>query len=207
MRADARDETRARRDAAATEGARAGASDPARSSSRDEARTSSATRLLGDLRLLLAALWLGGAVFFSFVVAPTAFAVLPTHELAGAVVTRTIAVVNVGGFVVALLLMATGLFVKDDSAAGLRARLAEIVSLAVVAAACAVGHWIVAARMVALRASMGAPIDRVPVDDPSRVAFNSLHGYSVALMGAAMLAGVVALLLIGRRNRSVVTSS
>ena len=173
---------------------------------RDRRASSLASRALADARLLLIALWLGGAVFFSFVVAPTAFAVLPTHELAGAVVTRTIAVVNVGGFVVALLLIASDLFVGDGVERRRRARLAELVSLAVVAAACAAGQWIVAARMVALRAAMGRPIDRVPTDDPSRVAFNSLHGYSVALMGAAMLAGLVALLLIGRRNRLVTTA-
>jgi hypothetical protein len=169
----------------------------------DAAAHRRASRLIGDARLLLIALWLGGAVFFSFVVAPTAFAVLPTHELAGAVVTRTIAVVNVGGFVVALLLIASGLFVSDEAVSSRRARLVEFVSLAVIAVACGIGHWIVAARMVALRASMGLPIDRVPLDDPARVAFNSLHGYSVALMGAGVLAGLVALLLIGRRNRLV----
>ena len=159
-----------------------------------------ALRVLADVRLLLIALWLGGAVFFSFVVAPSAFAVLPTRELAGAVVTRTISVVNVGGFVVALLLVASGVLVKDDSPRRGRARLAEMVSHAVVATACAVGQWVVAARMVALRASMGRPIDRVPLDDPARAAFDGLHNYSVALMCAAMIAGVVALLAVARRR-------
>jgi hypothetical protein len=155
--------------------------------------------LLDGARLLLIALWLGGAVFFSFVVAPTVFAVLPARELAGAVVTRTIAVVNVGGFVIGLLLLATA-FLANDGRARL-ARLAEVVSLAVIASACGVGHWIVAARMLALRAAMGRPIDAVAADDPLRAAFNSLHGYSVATMGVALVAGIVALLLIGRRNR------
>jgi hypothetical protein len=54
---------------------------------------------------------------------------------------------------------------------------------------------------------MGRPSDHVPADDPLRIAFNSLHGYSVGLMSVAMLAGVVALLLIGRRNRLVRVSS
>ncbi|MFL6230022.1 MAG: DUF4149 domain-containing protein [Pyrinomonadaceae bacterium] len=156
--------------------------------------------VLGDVRLLLIALWLGGAVFFSFVVAPTAFAVLPTHELAGRVVTHTIAVVNVGGCIVGLALLASAFFDRRDVARS-RARLVEVLSLAIVAAACGIGHWVVAARMVALRAAMGRPIDAVAADDPTRAAFNSLHGYSVGLMGVAMLAGVVALLLIGRRRR------
>jgi hypothetical protein len=165
---------------------------------RDE--TSVARRVLDGARLLLVALWLGGAVFFSFVVAPSAFAVLPARELAGALVTRTIAVVNIGGFVVSLLLLATAFGGMRDGAAR-RARLWEIISLAVVAVACGVGHWIVAARMLALRAAMGRPIDAVALDDPARIAFNSLHGYSVGAMGVAMLAGVVALFAIASRNK------
>ncbi|MDT7543218.1 MAG: hypothetical protein QOE33_3122 [Acidobacteriota bacterium] len=158
-----------------------------------------ASRALEGLRLLLVALWLGGAVFFSFVVAPTAFAVLPTHELAGALVTRTIAFVNGGGFIISLLLLATAFFGKRDEARR-AVRLVEVASLAIIAVACGVGHWIVAARMVALRASMGRPIDQIAIDDPMRVVFNSLHGYSVALMCAGVIAGIVALLAIARRR-------
>ena len=62
---------------------------------------------LGDARLLSLGMWLGAAVLFSFAVAPGAFAVLPARELAGAIVTRIIGVVNVSGFIIALLLLAT----------------------------------------------------------------------------------------------------
>jgi hypothetical protein len=149
-------------------------------------------------RLLLVALWLGGAVFFSFVVAPSAFAALPQRELAGAIVTRTIAVVNVGGFIIGLVALALGFFVNDG--ARRRARLVETVALALVAISCGVSQWIVSARMIALRAAMGRPIDAVAADDPLRAAFNSLHGYSVGLMTVAMLAGVVALFAVARRG-------
>ena len=154
---------------------------------------------IAGARLLLVALWLGGAVFFSFVVAPSAFAVLPQRELAGAVVTRTIAVVNVGGLIVSLVVLALGLF-AGDAARRRRARLVEMVSLALVAISCGVGHWVVSARMLALRAAMGRPVDAVAADDPLRAAFNSLHGYSVGLMTVAMLAGVVALFAVVRRG-------
>jgi hypothetical protein len=183
-----RDETHATRD-----------DDLARDATIDAAREPLGLRVLADARLLLVALWLGGAVFFSFVVAPSAFAVLPTHELAGALVTRTIAFVNVGGFFISLLLLATA-FVGRVGVARRRARLVEIASLAVVAIACGVGQWIVSARMVALRAAMGQTIDRVALDDPARIAFNDLHGYSVALMCAGVIAGVIALLAIARRR-------
>lgn len=200
MSADVRDErgtSETTHTSAATNVRATSANERARAASQQ----SLASRVLNDVRLLLIALWLGGAVFFSFVVAPSAFAVLPTHELAGAVVTRTIAVVNVGGFVVGLLLLATALLGRE-AARRRAARLVEVISLAVLAVACGVGHWVVAARMIALRAAWGRPIDRVPPDDPARVAFDSLHNYSVGLMCAAIVAGIVAMLLVARRGRN-----
>src|SRR5919202_5773658 len=120
MSAGVTDDTRSVRDDAADDPARRStrgdADDLARGATHDEARSALGLRVLAGARLLLAALWLGGAVFFSFVVAPAVFQVLPTRELAGAVVTRTIAVVNVGGFAVGLLLLAS-VFVAGGGAA------------------------------------------------------------------------------------------
>jgi hypothetical protein len=179
------------------------------SSARAEAATtdaaatpSRAAHALGDARLLLLGLWLGAAMFFSFAVAPGAFAVLPARELAGAIVTRTISVVNVAGFLVGLLLLATA-FVWRGASAARRAWTLEVVALALLALATGIGQWVIAARMQALRLSMGRPIDELAQNDPLRLAFNDLHGYSVAAMTTAMLAGLVAFILIARRNRNV----
>ncbi|HEX7175929.1 MAG TPA: DUF4149 domain-containing protein [Pyrinomonadaceae bacterium] len=154
---------------------------------------------VADARLLLIALWLGAAVFFSFAVAPSAFAVLPARELAGAVVSRTLAIVNTGGAVIGLLLLLS--LPLDRGARSRRAVAGEAASLLILTALCAAGQWVVAARMQALRAQMGRPIDELAATDPLRVAFNSLHVYSVWALVAAMLAGAAALLLIARRTR------
>jgi hypothetical protein len=45
---------------------------------------------------------------------------------------------------------------------------------------------------------MALPIDQIAVDDPRRVAFNSLHGYSVNAFGLAMIAALLAVVLIAR---------
>jgi hypothetical protein len=156
---------------------------------------------LGDARLLLLGVWLGAAMFFSFAVAPSAFIVLPARELAGAIVTRTIGIVNVGGVVIGLLLLATAF--AGRGAAKRRAWVLEVCALALLTAATGAGHWIIGARMQSLRLSMGRPIDELAESDPLRHAFNALHGYSVAAMTAAMLAGLVAFILIARRNRNV----
>jgi hypothetical protein len=163
--------------------------------------------VLRDVRLLLIALWLGGAVFFSAAVAPSAFGVLRergiayANEAAGSIVTRTLSTLNTGGFLIALFLLATAFLYRR----GVRRRafLTEVVSLLVVAIATGVGQWVIAARMSALRTAMGRPIDDVAAADPLRVAFGSLHGYSVMALGVAIIAAAVALLLIARRAKQV----
>lgn len=171
------------------------------------ARLSSLARALADVRLLLIALWLGAAVFFSAAVAPSVFAVLrgallpQANHLAGSIVTRTLGLINTGGFIISLLLLATAFLFRET--ARRRAFLTEIIALAVVAITTALGQWYIAARMVVLRQAMGRPIDEVPAGDSLRAAFDSLHGLSVTALGIGMLAALVALLLIAHRGRAV----
>lgn len=163
-------------------------------------------RVLTDGRLLLISLWLGAAVFFSAVVAPSVFAVLrgahlpQANHLAGSIVTRTLGIINTGGFIISLLLLATAFLFRETLRR--RAFAAEITALASVAVMTGVGQWYIAARMLALRGAMGKPIDEVALDDPLRAAFDSLHGLSVTALGLAMVAGIVALLMIARRGRA-----
>ncbi|HEX2271211.1 MAG TPA: DUF4149 domain-containing protein [Pyrinomonadaceae bacterium] len=151
------------------------------------------------------AAWLGVALFFGAVVAPAAFGVLRSFglpnasEIAGSIVTRSLGVVNVAGFMIALLLVVTA-FVRRGSQAQW-SFVVECVCLVLIALATSVGHWVIAARMRALRAAMELPIDQIAVDDSRRIAFNALHGYSVNALGIAMIAGLVALVLIGRNMR------
>ena len=155
-----------------------------------------ASAVVRDVRLLLMALWLGAAVYFSFAVAPSAFAVLPARELAGSLVTRTLAIVNVGGFLVSLLLLLSLKIGRGRTSR--RAFVAEALALASIAVMTAVGQWVIAARLLALRAQMGRPIDDVAIDHPLRVEFNGLHRYSVLALGVGMVAGIVALLVARR---------
>lgn len=157
-----------------------------------------AQRAIHSLRLLLVAAWLGGAVFFAAAVAPSAFAVLPSRELAGALVARTLTILNVGGAVVGLLLLVTAFVGRQF--VRLRAGLLEVLTALALAGASAYGHFVVAARMAALRAQMGRPIEEVAADDPLRVAFNALHGRSVTAMSVAIVVAAVLLLLVARRT-------
>ncbi len=169
-----------------------------RDAAQEQSLNSLPLKLVRDLRLLLISLWLGAAVFFSFAVAPTLFSILPKRELAGAVVTRSLAIINTGGLIISLLLLASAFLFKNIVSR--RAFYAELVSLALIALTTFVGQWIISAKLLQLRAAMGRPIDEVAQTDPLRIAFNSLHGYSVFALGIGMIAAVTALLLIARRK-------
>lgn len=158
--------------------------------------------IVGYLRLLLLGLWLGAAIFFGAAVAPTVFGVLRgaqlsnANELAGMMVTRLLATINRGGFEIGLFLLVTGYFMSKRESR--LARFAEMISLSIMAIMTGVSHFVVSARMLALRTAMQAPIDQIASSDPRRAAFDALHGYSVAAMGVAIVAGLVAFLVMSR---------
>lgn len=160
------------------------------------------TSIVRQLRLLLLGLWLGAAVFFGAAVAPALFGVLRgagltnANELAGSIVTRLLGIINRGGLEIALFLFVTAFFVNRYRSR--LARLAEVISIAIMAMMTGVSQFVISARMLELRQAMGAPIDQVSAIDPRRVAFDSLHRYSVMVMSVAMIAGLVAFVLASR---------
>lgn len=155
-------------------------------------------KFLSDIRLLLLGLWLGAACFFSFAVAPSAFGVLPSRELAGSMVSRTLMIVNLSGLAIGLILLVTSFFKQ----AGVKPFLlwTERFLLAVLTAACAVGQFVIALWLAFVRAQIGRPIDEVPLEDPLRIQFNSLHQYSVWVLMAAMIAALLAFFIIARKT-------
>ena len=157
-------------------------------------------KLLSDFRILLLGLWLGAACFFSFAVAPGAFAVLPLRELAGSIVNRTLAIINYSGLIIGLILLATSVVSRENVN---RLRLwIEQGLLLLLTAACAFGQFVIAAGLSSLRGQIGRPIDEIAVDDPLRLAFNDLHGNSVSVLITAMIAAVIAFFLVAGRARN-----
>lgn len=140
---------------------------------------------------LLLAIWIGAALLFTLVVAPAAFAVLPTRTLAGALVGRVLPVIFYAGVVIGSLIVLLDIAGRTGSwgrsAAG-----------AVSALACAVAQLVVGTRIDRLRAAISGPLDALAGDDPRRVAFGRLHAISVGWLGLAMVAAVVALTLAVR---------
>lgn len=160
--------------------------------------------MLNNIRLLLLASWLGAAIFFSAIVAPNAFRVLRTFglpnqsEIAGAIVSRTLASINISGFIIGIVLLATAYALRR--AFSQRIFILQIVLLAIVTVATAVGEWVITARMRGLRAAFRIPIDQMPLEDAGRIAFAALHGYSVVALSVAMIAALSAFFVISRRS-------
>jgi mannose/fructose/N-acetylgalactosamine-specific phosphotransferase system component IID len=157
-------------------------------------------RFLTDLRGLLIALWLGAACFFSFAVAPSAFGVLPSRELAGSMVGRSLLILNISGIIIGAILIFTS-FVGSKDANKVRLW-SERILLAILTVACAVGQFVIGTWISIVRSQIGRPIDEVAVDDPLRIQFNNLHEYSVWILVAAMVSALIAFFLIGRKTNA-----
>ena len=108
-------------------------------------------------------------------------------------------VVNVSGFVVGVILLVSAFLLRE----GVKkiSFIIEIVSLLLLAVTLFIGHWVIAAQMRAYRLQMGRPIDELAQTDALRVAFNSLHEYSVIVLSIGMISAVIAFLLIARRRQ------
>jgi hypothetical protein len=132
---------------------------------------------------LAIALWLGAALFLAAVVAPAAFAVLPSRTLAGQFIGRILSALFVAGLLTGLASLVLSAIEK-----GGRRRIIRSVGSALMAFACAMAQFSVAPRISRLRESAGAALDSLARDNPVRAEFAHLHMMSVAWLAVAMLA-------------------
>jgi hypothetical protein len=139
--------------------------------------------------ITLLAAWLGATIIVGAVVAPAAFAVLPTRTLAGALVGRVLPPLFWSGAAVGVVAAVMAWRAQ---------RVPALVAALVIVAATLAAQLIVAPRIESVRASIGGPVDTLAPDDARRLAFGKLHGASVALLGVAAIAASVTLLLTAR---------
>ena len=148
--------------------------------------------------LLSLVVWVGGIIFFAFVVAPTVFSVLPTRHLAGSVVTRSLAALHWMGIVSGIVfLITTMIYARVTTGAAHPFAVRNLLVYAMLALTC-VSQFVIMAKMSTLRAAMGE-IDKVPVSDPARVAFNQLHVWSTRLEGTVFILGLIVIYLVARK--------
>lgn len=153
--------------------------------------------LLRFIMLLSLVVWIGGIMFFAFVLAPTVFSVLPTHDLAGRVVNRSLTALHWMGIVSGVVYLITSMTFSRLNVGYLQPFALRHALVVIMLALTLISMFAVASRMEVLRAEMGV-IDTVPPNDPLRVEFNQLHRWSTRLEGTVLLLGLAALYLTGK---------
>jgi uncharacterized membrane protein len=147
--------------------------------------------------LLSLVVWVGGIIFFAFVVAPALFAILPTPHLAGLVVTRSLKTLHWMGLIAGLVYLLSSLAYSRLTTASAQPLAARNIFIYFILALTAILQFSLIPRMDALRLSVGQ-IDAVAPDNPVRVQFNALHVWSTRLEGAVLLFGLALIYLTAR---------
>jgi hypothetical protein len=171
---------------------------------KDVARASiiSLMPFLRFLMLLSLVVWLGGLIFFAFVLAPTVFSpgLLPSRQMAGSIVGRSLdrlhymAIVSGTVFLIASMLYSR---IGFGNARPLAARHVLIVLMLLLTV---ISQFAISPRMHAIRAEAGV-IDDLPSDNPPRMEFDRLHVWSEKFEVAVLLLGLVALYVTAQALR------
>lgn len=152
------------------------------------------------LRLLSLVVWVGGIVFFAFVMAPIAFHNLPSPHEAGIVVRGTIGVLHIIGFVCGgIFLVATLLLLGSVTLRAKSNLLAQATLITLMLAITAASQFAVLPPMENDRTQAGGVIESVPPTNPARIHFERLHILSERLEGAALFLGLGVCLLVARK--------
>jgi len=154
--------------------------------------------LLRYLMLLSLIVWLGGLIFFSFVVAPTVFSVLPTRHLAGLVVSRSLTALHWIGIVSGIVFLTTSMLYSRLHAGSTQPLAPRHILLYIMLGLSLISQFVISPRMATLRASM-PDTNSVAIPDPVRVQFNALHAWSTRLEGGVLLLGLVVVYLTAQQ--------
>ena len=147
--------------------------------------------------LLALAAWLGALIFFP-VVAQTSFSVLPTAHLAGLVVRNSLIALHWIGLVAGIVILACSLSL-DRIAIG-RAHVFALshILIVIMLVLTAISQFGIIPRMDLLRISVGE-IAALPVGNPIREQFDSLHVWSTRLETVVLVCGLIVLYSVARR--------
>jgi uncharacterized membrane protein len=158
--------------------------------------------VLRALRLFAMVAWVGGLIFFAFVVAPVAFHSLPSTHEAGIVVGGTLRVLHwiglIGG---ALFYIATAiLWLRAEVSARVGFAI-QLTLTGIMLAATAYSQFRILPTMDHDRELAGGVVETAPADNAGRVDFERLHVLSERLEGAVLLCGLGVVFLLSRESQ------
>jgi len=145
------------------------------------------------LMLLSLVVWIGGIIFFAFVVAPSLFMIVPSQHVAGLVVARSLTSLHWIGMVAALVFLICGMIASRG--------MGKIVLVGIMLLLTLILQFGIVRRMEQLRASVpNADVSVLTPNDPTRAQFDRLHNYSTKLEGSVLLLGLVTIFLVARES-------
>ena len=146
------------------------------------------------LMLLSLVVWIGGLIFFAFVLAPTAFQVLPDTHLAGNVVGSALGKLHWLAIASGVIFLITSLLYNSLTQGAAHPFAMRHVLIVLMLALTLFSQFWIIPRMDTLRASVGN-FASVPLNNPARVQFDALHVWSTRVEGAVLLLGLVVVYL------------
>ena len=148
------------------------------------------------LMLLSLVAWIGGLMFFAFVLAPTVFApgVLPNTHLAGNIVGRALGRLHWIAIFSGIVFLGSSLLYSRLSDGTAHVFALRHVLICLMLGLTLGSQFGIIPRMDTLRAQV-ADFTTVPLDNPARPEFDALHAWSTRVEGAVLLLGLVAIYL------------
>jgi uncharacterized membrane protein len=146
------------------------------------------------LMLLSLICWIGGLIFFAFVLAPTAFQVLPSTHLAGNVVGRALSKLHWIAIISGVIYLISSLIYSRLTDGTAHIFSGRHVLLCLMLALTLLSQFWIMPRMDTLRAQV-TDFASVPIDNPARVQFDALHVWSTRVEVAVLLLGLVVVYL------------
>ncbi len=155
------------------------------------------------LMLLSLVAWIGGLIFFAFVLAPTVFApgVLPNTHLAGNIVGRALSKLHWIAIVSGVIFLASSLLYSRLNDGTTNVFAVRHVLICLMLGLTLLSQFWIIPRMDTLRAQV-TDFATVPLDNPARAEFDSLHAWSTRVESAVLLLGFVLIYLTASALRS-----
>jgi uncharacterized membrane protein len=152
------------------------------------------------LMMLALVVWLGGLIFFAFVVAPTVFSpgLLPTRHLAGEIVGRSLGALHWMGIISGIVFLITSAIYNRMTEGHTRLLAGRHLLIVAMLLLTVISQFTITPKMLALR-QQAVVIDNLPLDSPVRVEFNRLHVWSEKFEEGIFFLGLGALFLTAKK--------
>jgi uncharacterized membrane protein len=150
------------------------------------------------LMLLALIVWIGGIIFFAFVLAPTLFHILPTTKLAGDVVNATLSKLHWMGLVSGVVFLAASLLYNWQKHVQLRLFALSHIFIVLMLVFTTWSQFVITPRMRDIRIRM-EHVNIPTWDDTPYAEFHAWHKLSTLTEGGVLLLGLGVAALTARR--------